>query len=245
MCGLIGYNGKSNTEPKRIMYLMKMNESRGKHSRGYFDTFRLKKTLGLTVNLKKDLKRLKTRLFIGHTRHKTHGEVTIANQHPFTYGEFTGAHNGVVLNFAEVGEKFGFDRTDVDSQMIFQLLNHTNDPKILGLFNNTLATLYTKNNSRLYAYRKGNPLFCGNINGNKYFSSLKNPLEVIGCKNIFMLDEGYLYIYENGERIVKRRIEYKPIQEQEYEIKNWWEYDTPKTKPLATSGWSRSQGRLF
>tara|TARA_Y100000004_G_scaffold126789_1_gene142737 strand:- start:7107 stop:7844 length:738 start_codon:yes stop_codon:yes gene_type:complete len=245
MCGLIGFNGKTNANPKRIKYLMKSNEARGKHSCGYYDGHKLKKAIGLTVNLKNDLKSLKTRLFIGHTRHKTHGDITTSNQHPFHYGKYVGAHNGVVLNYEEVGAKFGFNRTSVDSQMIFQILNHTNDYKILGLFNNTLATLYTKDNNRLYAYRKGNPLFCGNINGNKYFSSLRKPLEIIGCKNIFMLDEGYLYIYENGQRIVKTKIQYKPIQEHEYEVKNWWEYDTPKTKPLATSGWSLTQGKLF
>tara|TARA_R100000231_G_C5329215_1_gene165821 strand:+ start:1339 stop:2073 length:735 start_codon:yes stop_codon:yes gene_type:complete len=244
MCGLIGYNGKAYAHPKRIKYLMKANEARGRHSCGFYDGFKLNKAVGLTVNLKKELKSLKTRLFIGHTRHKTHGDINTRNQHPFQYGKYTGAHNGVVLNFEEVGAKFGFERTEVDSQMIFQLLNYTNDPKTLGLFNNTLATLYSKNNN-LYAYRKGNPLYCGDINGNKYFSSLKPALEIIGCKRIYMLDESYLYVYKNGERIIKRKIEYNPIQEQEYEVKNWWEYDTPKSQPLATTNWSRSQGRLF
>lgn len=35
---------------------------------------------------------------LGHTRHATHGQVTIANQHPFEYDDVSLMHNGVIYN---------------------------------------------------------------------------------------------------------------------------------------------------
>jgi hypothetical protein len=51
---------------------------------------------------------------MGHTRFATNGAVTVDNCHPFTVGDVTLAHNGMIYNHREVAAKYG--RTcDVDS----------------------------------------------------------------------------------------------------------------------------------
>jgi len=37
-------------------------------------------------------------IMLGHTRHATHGQITIANQHPYEYGDIALMHNGVIYN---------------------------------------------------------------------------------------------------------------------------------------------------
>ncbi len=59
---------------------------------------------------------------IAHTRYATHGTVSRANAHPFTIGNITGAHNGVIFNHETLNKAFA--RTyEVDSQHIFAHLN--------------------------------------------------------------------------------------------------------------------------
>jgi hypothetical protein len=44
-------------------------------------------------------------LVMAHTRAATHGDVTVANAHPFEAGPFVLAHNGVIFNHEEVNAK--------------------------------------------------------------------------------------------------------------------------------------------
>ena len=238
MCGLIGFNGKEgqNANPQILRKLMKANDSRGGHSTGYFDGTSMNKVLGKSKSLPmpKD-----TDMFIGHTRYATHGKKTVANQHPFQYGKVVGAHNGVVHNYREVGEKFGIEKTEVDSQMIFKVLNKTEYKfETLGKFTGALATLFSLGDGRYFTYRKTNPLWVGrDKKGGVYFSSLRDVM--IECKldNIFQLKEGRLYIWKNGQVISKLDIEHDPIEEKyRTKKKEWWQYGSTnlKRKPLKT-----------
>ena len=236
---------------------MKANEARGKHSCGYYDGRYLHKTIGLTNNLARSLKALRTRIFIGHTRFKTHGEIVARNQHPFHYGNVTGAHNGVVHNYLEVGEKYNLPETEVDSQMIFQLLNKTQNNKKLGEFSNTLATLFTKEDGQLYAYRKGNPLWVGILKSGDgkiglYFSSLPLILKECGLTNLFQLKEGRLYIFKDGGLMAKQDIKHNPVETEFADMRTWSDYQTedlnntnwyPATHQERQNGWSRSQSQ--
>tara|TARA_R110002012_G_scaffold77863_2_gene198555 strand:- start:8064 stop:9053 length:990 start_codon:yes stop_codon:yes gene_type:complete len=232
MCGLIGYTGKENADATALAIIMLANDKRGGHSTGYYASKHLEKCIGNSGGLFEIIKEVESNLFIGHTRFKTHGEVSTKNQHPFKYDNIVGAHNGVVHNYKSVGERYNIDETEVDSQMIFKVLNATGgDAKTLGLFNNTLATLYTdESTGLLHAYRKGNPLWAGRLNGGLYFSSLQEPLTYIGCSDIFQLKEGRVYTYQDAECIDKQDIVHKPIGGTHSVFKNWEDYRTP-SKP--------------
>lgn len=74
-------------------------------------------------------------LWIGHTRHKTQGDVSRANAHPFEVldeeGEYImliGAHNGTLQNKYEV-EREVKDKFETDSEGIFNLLYKAKDYK--------------------------------------------------------------------------------------------------------------------
>jgi len=230
MCGLIGFTGQKKANPSIIKKLMKANDSRGGHSTGYFDGKYFAKCIGTSKGLHREVRLLKTSRFIGHTRFSTHGETTLPNQHPFEYGEVIGAHNGVVHNYKEVGEEFKCKETEVDSQMIFKVLNKTNyDFDVLGKFTGALATLFIIED-KFYTYRKTNPLWVGRSkNGDVYFSSLKESLISCNLKNIYQLKEGRLYVWKGNTIINKIDIEHDPIESKYATSRlNWWEYNTPQ-----------------
>jgi len=232
MCGLIGFTGKQKANTVILNQLLIANDSRGGHSTGYFDGTNFTKCLGKSIPLHKEVRQLETSTFIGHTRFSTHGARTIPNQHPFQYGEVIGAHNGVVHNYKEVGEEFKCKETEVDSQMIFSVLNKTkHDFKTLGKFTGALATLF-QIGDLFYTYRKTNPLWVGRSkNGDVYFSSLKDVLVKCKLHNIYQLKEGRLYVWSGNTVIQKIDIDHDPIASKYGSSRmQWWEYgDVPVT----------------
>jgi glucosamine 6-phosphate synthetase-like amidotransferase/phosphosugar isomerase protein len=248
MCGLIGFTGnkKSRLNRKFIKLIMKANDKRGGHSTGYYDGEFFTKVVGKSPLLVGEMNKLKTNVFIGHTRYATHGAVSCENQHPFQYNNIVGAHNGVVRNYVEVGEEFNQKETTVDSQMIFKCLNHLQDSKekhnILGMFSGTLATIYTDTKTGLvYTYRSGNPLFVGrDKHGSAYFSSLEEPLKACGLKGIFELKEERIYVWAGAKIIERIDIDIDPVYSvNNASTMNWYDYgnynynshfSTPKKK---------------
>ena len=233
MCGLIGFTGNKNKKANRyfLKQIMKANDSRGGHSTGYFDGEFFTKVVGKSPLLQKEIDKLKTNVFIGHTRFATHGVISCPNQHPFQYGNIVGAHNGVLNNYIEVGEELGQDETEVDSQMIFKALEVAQDTKdrynVLGMFSGTLATIYTDTDTGLvYTYRNGNPLFVGrDKNGSAYFSSLKPVLVKLGLKGIFELKEERVYVWEGANIIERIDIDCDPVYSvNNYSSMNWYDY---------------------
>ena len=233
MCGLIGFTNKQGytADPNILQKLMSANDKRGGHSTGYFDGTTFRKKLGKSNGMTMPLG---SKMFIGHTRYATHGKKVVENQHPFQYGKVIGAHNGVVHNYREVGEKYGLQKTDVDSQMIFNVLDKTKGQiQTLGKFTGALATLFTLGDNKYYTYRKTNPLWVGrDRNNNVYFSSLRDPMQEVGLSNIYQLKESRLYVWQNAKVIAKIDIEQDPVMEKyQTQKKQWWEYGQGFSSP--------------
>lgn len=119
-----------------------------------------------------------TRTCILHTRWATKGDpADNDNNHPIIVGDTVGIHNGVITNDDELFEEHGWERqAEVDSEAIFQLIEHAKDPlvelpKLEGRA--AIAWLDTKEPNTLHLARlDGSPLFVGYTqNGSVFFAS--------------------------------------------------------------------------
>jgi hypothetical protein len=217
MCGLIGYSGEVPYNLDKIKILFMFNESRGKHSSGFYNhhigahpNSRLKKVVGETTKvLLPNMQPTLTNLLIGHTRQATMPNSTEAScAHPFMFGTTVGAHNGIIDNYKEIIKKYELEETiNVDSEVIFAAIEKAKDPiEVIKHLEGKFAVIFTHTqdtNSTMYVARnKERPLFRGKIRENGkigiYMSSLKESLEVIGCTDINEFKEDYLYEITNG-----------------------------------------------
>jgi len=125
MCGIFG--GIKNVKSDTLKILGICNEDRGTDSTGLFDSDGwIKDALSFRYFLLAD-KTYMINTFqnylVGHTRFGTTGAKTSKNAHPFTFGNITGVHNGVISNFEALKKEYKVPELECDSEIIFYLLD--------------------------------------------------------------------------------------------------------------------------
>ena len=146
MCGLVGVMGKTIPENvKRAFHdMLYLDTLRGEDSTGVaaisgvfsgVPHVELFKSVGGASELfyehaaSRKVKSLSHRLvniYIGHNRYATQGKVNTENAHPFEFPNLVGAHNGTV-SWQSLKDFHGYKDLDVDSQIIYSHLSHTQD----------------------------------------------------------------------------------------------------------------------
>ena len=158
-----------------------------------------------------------TRTCILHTRWATKGDpADNGNNHPIIVGNTVGIHNGVITNDDELFESHGWERqAEVDSEAIFQLIEHAKDPlaalpTLRGRA--AIAWLDTDEPNTLHlAKLEGSPLFVGYTNNGSVFFASTEPLLREAAAEAFLrlvrIDEvePWSYIKIVNGAVVKRR----------------------------------------
>lgn len=191
MCGIIGYTGKEKCY-KRLIDALEMLEYRGYDSAGIAlqtgTEIEVVKKAGRVSELRdlfetKDESVKEAVCGIGHTRWATHGGVTDANAHPHVAGKVTVVHNGIIENYKELIEHYGFGEkllSETDSEVVANVLNHyyESDPyaairktvlKIKGTF--ALVILFSDRPGEVYAVRNVSPIVATFCDSGAYLAS--------------------------------------------------------------------------
>ena len=197
MCGIFG---SFNFGEYRSLY--NENKKRGTFSCGNLYTatngsIYLQKSEGI-VNLTTHKKHEdKYDLFLGHTQAPTSVERSFSplTSHPFEYGAWVVAHNGVLENYKElIGLHFPDHNNNVDSSVIPRLIHYMYGgeevyaiSEACGSLKGTYACwIYNKDSKNTYLVRSGSTLF-----GNKATGSFSSAKAVGKCTK--PLDEGFIY----------------------------------------------------
>ncbi len=182
----------------------------------------------------KEFVKINPRIWIGHTRAPTTGDVTDENAHPFHKGRIIGAHNGHVSNYKMLDEA-----AKVDSEAIFTTLDkYENDYKksmreLKGAFAITWIDL--ENPDKVFLGRGSNPLSIVKVPEiQTYFwaSTFFAVQSVVGAvfnienKTIWSPKENFVYEFSLDFKIKKTAIEFKPKDEYSryYEEENYSSY---------------------
>lgn len=205
MCGLFGFAGLINPSQRALLAksLCVFNADRGEDSVGLaaIDTelkrhkvWRDVATPHVAVVDPKFLaiaKRRDANVWIGHTRWKTMGAITVNNAHPFVIGNTIGAHNGCVLNTEDFAKRIG-RKYEVDSQYLIHAIDA--DDKV-GDMSGTACISYVRydNPDDLTLMRWSNPLSVAMVNNqtgivwSSELKHLKGGMAIAGIRDYDMV----------------------------------------------------------
>lgn len=191
MCGIIGYTGKESCVNK-LLDALEMLEYRGYDSAGIAleqdGHVKVMKRAGRVSSLREVCREQAEMCSvascgIGHTRWATHGGVTDSNAHPHRFGKVTLVHNGIIENYKELSEHYGFGqvlKSETDSEIVAGVLDHyyTGDAyaairktvlKLKGTF--ALVMMFEDQPGVVYAVRNVSPIVATFCESGAYLAS--------------------------------------------------------------------------
>lgn len=231
MCGLFGWAVKGKpAEPLQMgllaLSLANANDTRGGDSWGYaYPTgarWKTMKGLGNIANVFGALGRQS--IVFAHTRKATTGKVTLRNAHPFRIKGLIGAHNGMIVNHAELKQAYLRDGVQVDSEHIF---HHLAEGLDLTELEGYAAVTYAErhNPRRVYLANSHGHLAVANVEtpGGQlavWSSSGKALTEALDLAelpySLYEMKEHMLHYVEDGQLYVT---------ETEFRVTDAWGYD--------------------
>ena len=192
MCGIIGYTGHEHCVPKLIEGLRSL-EYRGYDSAGIayrekdgIQTVKSKGRLSVLAEKLGETENIDSTCGIGHTRWATHGEPSDRNSHPHSTERLSLVHNGIIENYAEIGEMLqgtGYRfLSETDTERAAALLDlfyrETGDPvetllRAAGVIRGSYAfgVLFFDRPNTIYAIRKDSPLIVARDEQGFYIAS--------------------------------------------------------------------------
>ncbi len=222
MCGIVGYLGRKDAFPILIKGLRRL-EYRGYDSAGVAlinddGNLNVCKTKGKVDNLVEycNDKNVSGTVGIAHTRWATHGEPSVVNAHPH-YSESKNLaiiHNGIIENYADLKEKLQTKgvtfRSDTDTEVLVQLVEHIMERKELDLLTAVQVALYQvigayaiaiidkRHPDQIIAARKQSPLVVGIGDDEFFLGSDASPIVEYTDKVVY-LEDGNIAVLKRGE----------------------------------------------
>ena len=222
MCGIVGYLGRKDAFPILIKGLRRL-EYRGYDSAGVAlinddGNLNVCKTKGKVDNLVEycNDKNVSGTVGIAHTRWATHGEPSVVNAHPH-YSESKNLaiiHNGIIENYADLKEKLQTKgvtfRSDTDTEVLVQLVEHIMERKELDLLTAVQVALYQvigayaiaiidkRHPDQIIAARKQSPLVVGIGDDEFFLGSDASPIVEYTDKVVY-LEDGNIAVLKIGE----------------------------------------------
>jgi len=234
MCGLCGYYSKNKVTAKHVTVLKGLliaNQQRGADSTGVAwcgaKITTHKKAESALDFIKEMPTHTEIPITIGHTRLATHGVINAKNAHPFTKGNITGAHNGIVSNYLTINNK-----VEVDSEVIFELIDQEGFESAFAQLEGMFAIVWydKRKPGEINLVRSGNPLHLAKVPGYGYIWSSENlPLQAILSQNftkyeMIPIKENIVYTL-TPKSIVITSVKFKPMK---YNTMKWSEKDWEK-----------------
>ena len=215
MCGIVGYVGKQKATPILINGLIRL-EYRGYDSAGIAvmenEGIKNIKNKGRVRDLAEipEIKELKGKIGIGHTRWATHGKPSSINSHPHMDNKKTTAvvHNGIIENYIEIKEFLkskGYDfLSETDTEVIPNLINYFYEQtekksrmdflkaikKSIQMLKGSFAIEILNNDFKnlMFVIRKDSPMVIGKGIGENYISS-DIPAILSFTKDFYLLED--------------------------------------------------------
>ena len=237
MCGIIGYTGHPDALTVLLRGLEQL-EYRGYDSAGIAmlsgegeDRLLIKKA-GPVATLKDACEELEVRSHcgIGHTRWATHGGVNDTNAHPHIAGKVTLIHNGIIENYHNLIEKFGFRGSlvsETDTEVAARLLDYYyhGDPyeairktirEITGSY--AFCIMFEDIHDKIFCVRNVSPMVAAHMEDGSFVASDVTAL-IPYTKRYFVIPE-YQIVTLAGDSVSVQDLKGDPVTPEMLEV-NW------------------------
>ena len=223
MCGVVGFNLKSNNALELSLKSLHFLEYRGYDSAGVAfvanGKISVKKTAGRVSDLEKichDVINSTTTnensMAIGHTRWATHGKPTSENAHPHYSENIFLVHNGIIENYQEIKAELiseGYEfKSATDTEVIAHFLhrelkNETSQEAILSSFSKLhgkyAVAFIINGDENLYVFRSsGSPMIIGFMESGNAIASDFNAISHQTNKFSLLGDHEYAILTKTG-----------------------------------------------